>query len=79
MCLDLPQNLHRLTRHLNVDMTLGGCCPGTEHGDELEILTLLIDRHENEKFPIGVPDPIEVIFTSKKIEKEKIRPSSSTI
>ena len=22
LCLDLPQNLHRLTRHLNVDMTL---------------------------------------------------------
>ncbi len=34
---------------------------GTEQGDELEILTILIDRFENENFPIGMPDPIEAI------------------
>ncbi|MFS4481581.1 helix-turn-helix domain-containing protein [Hyunsoonleella sp. 2307UL5-6] len=34
---------------------------GTDEGDELEILSILIDRHENEKFPIGMPDPIEAI------------------
>ena len=34
---------------------------GTEHGDELEILSILIDRYENENFPIGMPDPIEAI------------------
>lgn len=34
---------------------------GTEKGDELEILSILIDRYENEKFPIGMPDPIEAI------------------
>ena len=26
---------------------------GTEKGDELEILSILIDRYENENFPIG--------------------------
>ncbi len=34
---------------------------GTEEGDELEILSILIDRYENEDFPIGMPDPIEAI------------------
>ena len=34
---------------------------GTEQGDELEILSILIDKYENEAFPIGMPDPIEAI------------------
>ena len=34
---------------------------GTDEGDELEILSILIDRYENEQFPIGMPDPIEAI------------------
>ena len=34
---------------------------GTEEGDELEILSILIDQYENENFPIGMPDPIEAI------------------
>jgi HTH-type transcriptional regulator/antitoxin HigA len=34
---------------------------GSEQGDELEILSILIDRYENENFPIGMPDPIEAI------------------
>ena len=33
----------------------------TEEGDELEIISILIDRYENENFPIGMPDPIEAI------------------
>jgi HTH-type transcriptional regulator/antitoxin HigA len=34
---------------------------GTEEGDELEILGVLIDNYENEAFPIGFPDPVEAI------------------
>lgn len=34
---------------------------GTEQGDELEILSILIDKYENENFPIGMPGPIEAI------------------
>jgi HTH-type transcriptional regulator/antitoxin HigA len=34
---------------------------GSPEGDELEILSILIDKYENEKFPIGFPDPIEAI------------------
>ena len=34
---------------------------GTEKGDELEILGMLIDMYEKEEFPIGFPDPVEAI------------------
>ncbi len=35
--------------------------PGSSQGDELEILGILIDKYENEHFPIDFPDPIEAI------------------
>lgn len=34
---------------------------GTDKGDELEILGMLIDNYENEKFLIDFPDPVEAI------------------
>ena len=34
---------------------------GTEEGDELELLGMLIEQYENEHFPIDLPDPIEAI------------------
>ena len=34
---------------------------GTPKGDELEVLSLLIEKYEEEKFPIDLPDPIEAI------------------
>ena len=34
---------------------------GTKEGDELELLALLIDKYEQEKYPIDLPDPIEAI------------------
>lgn len=34
---------------------------GTDEGDELELLGMLIDQYENEHFPIDLPDPIEAI------------------
>ncbi|MBD1429974.1 MULTISPECIES: helix-turn-helix domain-containing protein [Sphingobacterium] len=35
--------------------------PGTKEGDELEILGILLEKYENENFPIELPDPIEAI------------------
>ena len=35
--------------------------PNTKEGDELEILGILIEKYENEKFPIELPDPIEAV------------------
>lgn len=34
---------------------------GSEEADELEVLALLIERYEQEKFLIDKPDPIEAI------------------
>ena len=34
---------------------------GTAKGDELEILSLLIEKYEDEKFSIDLPDPVEAI------------------
>ena len=34
---------------------------GTPEGDELELLSLLIDNYEKQHFPIDLPDPIEAI------------------
>ena len=34
---------------------------GSQEGDELEILGILIEKYEDEHFPIGFPDPIEAI------------------
>ena len=34
---------------------------GTDKGDELELLSILVERYENEHFPVAVPDPIEAI------------------
>jgi HTH-type transcriptional regulator / antitoxin HigA len=34
---------------------------GSEEGDELEILSILIDKYEKEHFPIEAPDPIQAI------------------
>ena len=41
--------------------TIFDASPGTEEGDELEILSILIEKWENEHFPIEAPDPIEAI------------------
>jgi HTH-type transcriptional regulator/antitoxin HigA len=35
--------------------------PGTSEGDELEVLSMLIEKYESEKYPIDFPDPIEAI------------------
>ena len=34
---------------------------GSKDGDELELLSLLIDNYEKNKYPIDLPDPIEAI------------------
>jgi HTH-type transcriptional regulator / antitoxin HigA len=35
--------------------------PGTSEGDELEVLGILIEKYEDEHFPIDFPDPVEAI------------------
>ena len=33
----------------------------TEEGDEAEVLSILIEKYEDEHYPIGPPDPVEAI------------------
>jgi HTH-type transcriptional regulator/antitoxin HigA len=35
--------------------------PGTQDGDELEVLSVLIEAYEQDHFPMGDPNPIEAI------------------
>lgn len=51
---DYNQALERLEQIFDAEL-------GTKEGDELEILGILIDKYENEFFPIDLPDPIEAI------------------
>ncbi len=34
---------------------------GTQQGDELEVLSMLVEKYEDENFPIDLPDPVEAI------------------
>lgn len=46
--------------------------PGTREGDELELLLLLVEKYEEEHFPIGLPDPIAAIRF--RMDQEKLKP-----
>ncbi|MCH8533811.1 MAG: transcriptional regulator [Flavobacteriaceae bacterium] len=51
---DYNQALERLNAifHAEID---------TPEGDEAEVLSILIEKYEDEHYPIGMPDPIEAI------------------
>lgn len=34
---------------------------GSTEGDELEVLSILIEKYEDKRFAVGLPDPIEAI------------------
>jgi HTH-type transcriptional regulator/antitoxin HigA len=36
--------------------------PGTDEGDELDVLATLVEAYESSHFPIGLPDPVEAIL-----------------
>ncbi|MBD3619119.1 MAG: hypothetical protein HUJ28_06590 [Chromatiales bacterium] len=50
------QALARLMHSMDVDPE-----PGSAEADELEVLSVLIERYEEEQFPMDPPDPIEAI------------------
>jgi len=35
--------------------------PGSSEADEIELLSILVEKYERERFPIEAPDPIEAI------------------
>jgi HTH-type transcriptional regulator/antitoxin HigA len=48
--------LARLSELMDKELVIG-----SQEADELEVLALLIERYEQEAFPIDTPDPIEAI------------------
>ena len=41
--------------------TLWGAAPDTQEGDELDVLVLLVEKYEDEHYPIGPSDPVAAI------------------
>lgn len=41
--------------------TLMGATPGSPEEEELELFSILIEKYEEERFPIDLPDPVEAI------------------
>ncbi len=37
------------------------CLDDTEQADELDVLSILVENHESEHYPIAPPDPIDAI------------------
>jgi HTH-type transcriptional regulator / antitoxin HigA len=46
--------------------------PGTPESDELELMSLLVERYEEESFPFDLPDPVEAIRF--RMQEEGLRP-----
>ena len=46
--------------------------PGTEEGDELDVLATLVEAYERVKFPIASPDPVEaILFRMEQMEIDR--------
>ena len=55
------RNERELDRALERIEELWGAKPGTARGDELDVLMLLVEKYEEEHFPIPASDPVEAI------------------
>ncbi len=55
------RNDRELDRALERIDELWGAKPGTPRGDELDVLMMLVEKYEDEHFPIPPSDPIEAI------------------
>ena len=61
MMLKLIKNKTQLKQVLNRIDELWGAGRNTEKGDELDALMLLVEKYEEEHYPIPPTDPIEGI------------------
>jgi HTH-type transcriptional regulator/antitoxin HigA len=61
MKLKLIKNNTQLKQALNRIDELWGAKRNTEKGDELDVLMLLVEKYEEEHYPILASDPIEGI------------------
>jgi len=44
-----------------IDCLMDNAAPGTQEEDELDVLTYLVDKYEEEYFPVDMPDPVTAI------------------
>ena len=56
-----PMGMGSMTRRAAV-FCAGYAAPGSREEEELELLSLLVEKYEDEHFPIDLPDPVEVIL-----------------
>lgn len=71
------KNDRQLKKTIDRINELWGSKPNTVRGDELDILMLLVERYEDEHFPIPESDPIEAIkfvMEQKGLEKKDLEP-----
>jgi HTH-type transcriptional regulator / antitoxin HigA len=57
--------------------TLMDADPGTDEGDELEVLATLVDVYEEKHFPVGAADPVEAILfrmDQQGLERKDLQP-----
>ena len=81
MNLKPVKNKTQLNRALKRIDELWGVKQNTEKGDELDILTLLVEKYEEEHYPIPPSDPIEAIkflMEQKALTRKDLEPYLGT-
>jgi HTH-type transcriptional regulator/antitoxin HigA len=62
--MDIVRPIHNDADHtaaLREIERLWGAAPGSPEGDTLDVLATLVERYEEERFPMPAADPVEVI------------------
>jgi len=81
MNLKPVKNKTQLNRALKRIDELWGAKPNTEKGDELDILMLLVEKYEEEHYPIPPSDPVEAIkflMEQKALTRKDLEPFLGT-
>ena len=81
MKLKLIKNKIQLKQALNRIDELWGARRNTEKGDELDALTLLVEKYEEEHYPIPPSDPVEAIkflMEQKALTRKDLEPYLGT-
>ncbi|MGR8921699.1 MAG: helix-turn-helix domain-containing protein [Gammaproteobacteria bacterium] len=68
------RDYERALRRIETLMDSG---PGTDEGDELEVLATLVDVYEEKHYPVGAADPVEAILfrmDQQGLERKDLEP-----
>ncbi len=73
MAIEVIKTEEQYTQYLQrIDQLWGKVEPGTTEGKEFELLCFLVEKYEDEHFPIPSPDPIEAI--KFRMDQEGLKP-----